>query len=66
MKKILTLAVVSIAFGVAFLAPIRPVEAQVILGTVCCDSDGNARCVINPTPLGYPCWCFNQGKGYTC
>lgn len=40
---------------------------QVLFSRKCCDGDGVVRCIlVNWTPVGDPCFCYNQGWGYTC
>lgn len=67
MKKVITfLITVSVVFCIASSTE-KPAEAQyVVYSRYCCDGFGNVRCVINPTPLGNPCYCYGQGAGYTC
>jgi TolB-like protein len=37
------------------------------MGGFCCDQYGNRRCtLVQPVPLGSPCFCPGQGYGYTC
>ncbi len=37
------------------------------MGGFCCDQFGNRRCaLVQPVPLGSPCFCPGQGYGYTC
>ncbi len=43
-----------------------PTPPPMSLGNHCCDGFGTRRCIINPSPLGSPCFCFGQGNGMTC
>jgi hypothetical protein len=53
--------------GVLIAAPAPEAEAQVVVyGAYCCDAGGIRRCVINYTPIGNPCFCYNQGAGWAC
>ncbi|GEM_PF-5257177 len=37
------------------------------MGYYCCDAWGNPRCVlVEPLPIGSPCFCYGQGSGYVC
>lgn len=43
------------------------VPAAPQMGSFCCDQFGNRRCtLVQPVPLGSPCFCPGQGYGYTC
>jgi hypothetical protein len=64
MKKIITVILAALAIFAA--APSTSVEAQPVYVGYCCDGGGFRRCVINPTPLGNPCFCYGQGWGYAC
>ncbi len=47
--------------------PRSPAPPTPQMGTFCCDQFGNRRCVlVQPFPLGAPCFCPGQGYGYTC
>ena len=66
MKKVIAsvLAALSIA---AIALPEHKAEAQIVLwSNRCCDSWGNVRCIINPTPVGNGCFCYGQGTGFVC
>ena len=44
-----------------------PVPSTSRMGSFCCDQFGNKRCtLVQPVPLGSPCFCPGQGYGYTC
>lgn len=67
MKKLISILFVACAI-VAVSAPEKQADAQVVLySNRCCDGWGYVRCVINPpAPVGYGCWCYNQGAGVVC
>jgi len=66
MKKLMISVIVMVVGMVAFLAPIRPVEAQV-MSNQCCDVYGNVKCLMPVYgPVGGSCFCFGQGNGYIC
>jgi hypothetical protein len=65
MKKFIALILVSFV-GLSFVG-VKSSEAQVPYGARCCDAYGLARCgLVNPVPVGNPCFCPGQGWGYTC
>jgi len=44
-----------------------PTPSAQQMGSFCCDQFGNRRCaIVQPFPLGAPCFCPGQGHGYTC
>jgi len=53
-------------------APVSPPQAPQVpatpqMGYFCCDQFGNRRCqLVQPVPLGTPCFCPGQGWGYAC
>lgn len=43
---------------------VSPVQT---VGLYCCDLQGFRRCpIIQALPVGSPCFCPNQGNGFTC
>jgi len=52
-------------FNMASAEEIKP-EPEQALGAYCCDGTATRRCVINPSPVGSPCYCNYQGWGVTC
>ena len=37
------------------------------MGYYCCDQFGYKRCqLVQPMPIGSPCFCYGQGYGYVC
>ena len=66
MKKIVS-AIIAATLLACVILPEQKAEAQVLYSNRCCDSNLIIRCIIAPAaPVGYPCWCFNQGAGTTC
>lgn len=54
------------AQAVAAPGPKPAPQPEQALGGYCCDSAGYRRCVINPSPVGTSCFCYNQGYGVVC
>jgi hypothetical protein len=66
MKKFIG-ALLALSVVAAVALPEQKAEAQVVYTLKCCDGGGNVRCVLeNWTPVGNPCFCFQQGWGNAC
>jgi hypothetical protein len=70
MKKLIVAALTGLFLTAIIGVSDNPVQAaetnQVIYVTRCCDAFGYRRCIINPTPIGYYCYCPFQGGGISC
>lgn len=65
MKKMM-IAILAIAAGVCVFGTSHKADAQP-LGGWCCDGYGYRRCtIVNPIPVGNPCFCPGQGYGTVC
>lgn len=68
MKKLLLKVASAFVFAgviACFFVP-GSADAQVPYVGYCCDALGVRRCVINPTPVGNACFCYQQGWGFAC
>lgn len=67
MKKKLSALFAFVLVVSIFSFPSQEVDAQPILTLQCCDSNNVVRCRLdNWTPLGNPCFCYQQGWGHAC